>query len=78
MYAKHLMAYVPLLKYIREKLDAEHDHKIDESVFLKQLGQYFSDQAAEEVLTVAIDWGRYAEIFAYDYNSGDLSLEDPE
>jgi NitT/TauT family transport system ATP-binding protein len=24
-----------------------------------------------------IDWGRYAEIFAYDFNTGILSLENP-
>ena len=36
------------------------------------------EEAAEEVLKIAIDWGRYAELFAYDYNTGILSLEDPE
>jgi NitT/TauT family transport system ATP-binding protein len=26
---------------------------------------------------VIIDWGRYAELFAYDHNSGILSTENP-
>ena len=50
---------------------------MNESFFLKRLINDFSDQAAEDVLKVAIDWGRYAEIFAYDYNTGYLSLDDP-
>ncbi len=78
IYARHLMQYVPLLKFVRQQLDQDEDHEVNESFFLKQLQQYFSDQVAEEVLTVAIDWGRYAEIFAYDYNTGYLSLENPE
>lgn len=78
LFATHLMQHVPLLRYIRQTLDADSDHKVDEGFFLKELGHHFSDQAAEEVLTVAIDWGRYAEVFAYDYNTGVLSLENPE
>jgi NitT/TauT family transport system ATP-binding protein len=30
------------------------------------------------VLATVIDWGRYAELFAYDYNTGILSLENPQ
>ena len=40
--------------------------------------KHLSEDAAEEVLKIVIDWARYAEIFAYDYNTGLLSLENPE
>ncbi len=77
-FAKHLLNYVPLARYIRRVLDERSDHRASEELFLGELQDYLSADASEEVLKVAIDWGRYAEIFAYDYNSSTLSLEDPE
>lgn len=78
IFASHLMSYVPLARHIRRVLDDRTDHMVSEERFLKELENYLSKEAAEEVLTNMIDWGRYAEIFAYDYNSGMLSLENPE
>lgn len=78
IFAAHLMTYVPLAKHIRLTIDQDDHHTVSETVFLKQLAKHLSEQAAEEVLTTVIDWGRYAEIFAYDYNSGLLSLENPQ
>lgn len=78
IFAKNLYAYIPLVKHIREILKARPNHEAPESLFLRELEQHLSEQAAEDVLSTVIDWGRYAEIFAYDYNSGLLSFEDPE
>ncbi|MCH9644072.1 MAG: nitrate/sulfonate/bicarbonate ABC transporter ATP-binding protein [Gammaproteobacteria bacterium] len=78
IFAKHLMNYIPIARHIRRILDNNENHQADEVFFLKQLEQYLSEQASEEVLKIAIDWGRYAEIFAYDYDSGILSLENPQ
>ena len=77
IFAEHLLRYVPLSHEIRRQLDEQPGHQISEEHFLKELENYLSEQAAEDVLTTVIDWGRYAEIFAYDYNSGMLSLENP-
>ncbi|PIZ04669.1 MAG: nitrate ABC transporter ATP-binding protein [Gammaproteobacteria bacterium CG_4_10_14_0_8_um_filter_38_16] len=77
MFSECLMQYVPIVRHIREYLDQETDHKALETVFIKELERSLSKQAAESVLTVVIDWGRYAEIFAYEYNTGVLSLENP-
>ena len=46
--------------------------------FEQELEDYLSDAAAEETLDAVIDWGRYAEIFAYDDQSEMFSLEDPK
>jgi NitT/TauT family transport system ATP-binding protein len=32
---------------------------------------------SKRVLRTMIDWGRYAELFAYDFKTGFLSLENP-
>lgn len=78
IFAAHLMSYVPLARHIRHELDKNSEHRVSEERFLGELEDYLSQDAAEEVLRIVIDWGRYAEIFAYDYNTGMLSLENPQ
>ena len=78
LFAKQLEARVPLAKRIRTTLDESDDHKESEDFFLGELSEFLTESEAERVLTVVIDWGRYAEYFAYDYNSGYLSLENPK
>ena len=77
IFSAHLTNYVPLARYIRRVLDERPSHEASEERFLRELEDYLSEQAAEEVFAVIIDWGRYAEIFAYDYDTGTLSLENP-
>lgn len=78
LFAKHLVDHVPLAKHIREVLDGKSKHRISDEYFLDELEQELSDKEAERVLKVAIDWGRYAELFAYDVNAHELSLENPD
>jgi len=78
IFARHLMQYIPLVKYIVEVLRKRTSHRISKKYFLEDLEDYFSDEDTERVLRVIIEWGRYAELFAYDDNTGKLSLENPE
>jgi len=78
IFAQHLLNYIPLARYIRRILDERPEHHVAEERFLTELEDYLSEDAARDVLKVIIDWGRYAEIFAYDYNTGQLSLENPK
>jgi NitT/TauT family transport system ATP-binding protein len=78
LFATHLMKYVPLARHIRRVLDERPGHRASEDRFLSELEDYLSEDAAEEVLETVINWGRHAELFAYDYNSGVLSLENPQ
>lgn len=77
LFARQLEQRVPLAKHIRTTLDIRPNHRESENYFLEELEEYFTEEEAERVLTLIIDWGRYAEIFAYDYDSGNLSLENP-
>jgi NitT/TauT family transport system ATP-binding protein len=77
LFAKQLEKHVPLAKHIRDTLDNRPNHRESEQYFLRELEEHLSETESERVLTVMIDWGRYAEIFAYDYDSGILSLENP-
>jgi len=78
LFARHLIEKIPLVRHIRRVLDTRRNHRATEDEFLEMLESYLSEQEAERVLTVAIDWGRYAEIFAYDFNTEILSLENPQ
>lgn len=78
IFSEHLIKYIPLARHIRRVLDERPGHRASENRFLTELEDQLSEEAAEEVLETVIDWGRYAELFAYDYNSGVLSLENPE
>jgi NitT/TauT family transport system ATP-binding protein len=77
IFANHLLRYVPLAERIRRVLDERPGHRANKERFLNELEDYLSEQEAERVLKIVIDWGRYAEIFAYDNNTGILSLENP-
>lgn len=77
LFAQQLENKVPLAKYIRDILDNRPNHRESEEFFLHELGEHLTQPEAERVMKVIIDWGRYAEIFAYDYESGILSLENP-
>ncbi|MBA3662421.1 MAG: nitrate/sulfonate/bicarbonate ABC transporter ATP-binding protein [Gammaproteobacteria bacterium] len=77
IFSIHLKKYVPLARYIYDQLIRHPRHRALEEHFLSLLEDYLSESETERVLSTVIEWGRYAELFAYDYNSGVLSLENP-
>lgn len=77
LFAQRLLDKVPLARYISRVLDEKAGHRVSEERFLSKLEDYLSEKEAERVLRTIIDWGRYAEIFAYDFNTRILSLENP-
>lgn len=77
IFSIHLKKYVPLARYIHDQLIRHPRHRALEENFLSLLEDYLSESESERVLRTVIEWGRYAELFAYDYNSGVLSLENP-
>lgn len=77
IFSIHLKKYVPLARYIYDQLIRHPRHRALEENFLSLLEDYLSENESERVLRTVIEWGRYAELFAYDYNSGVLSLENP-
>lgn len=77
LFAAKLIPNIPLIRYIRQVLDHAVNARAQEQEFLSILESALSDTEAQRVLKVAIDWGRYAEIFAYDATTGTLNLENP-
>src|SRR5579883_1723928 len=75
LFAEALLRRVPLAAHIRRVLDERPSHRAPAARFQRELEDHLSEEEAERVLETVIDWGRYAEIFAYDYDSAVLSLE---
>ncbi|HYZ40095.1 MAG TPA: AAA-associated domain-containing protein, partial [Stellaceae bacterium] len=75
IFADALLKQVPLAAHIRRVLDERPGHRAPAARFLRELEDHLSEEEAQRVLETVIDWGRYAEIFAYDYDTEVLSLE---
>ena len=65
----------PLIKAILRALRATNDGTLREGFFLDLLRRGFSADEARRQLDIAIDWGRYGELFSYDAESGQLVLD---
>jgi NitT/TauT family transport system ATP-binding protein len=77
LFRRQLLSYVPLAQHIRRVLDERASHTAPKSRFLDELEDYMVGEAAEQTLRAVIDWGRYAEAFAYDDEMAMFSLENP-
>ena len=71
-------ARAPLIKAILRALRATNDGTLREGFFLDLLRRGFSADEARRQLDIAIDWGRYGELFEYDAERGELILEPAE
>ncbi|HEY1720130.1 MAG TPA: nitrate/sulfonate/bicarbonate ABC transporter ATP-binding protein [Magnetospirillaceae bacterium] len=78
LFAELLLHHISLASHIRRILNERNGHRAPKGRFLQELEDYLSDDEADRVLDVVINWGRYAEIFEYDDNAGVLSLPEPE
>jgi NitT/TauT family transport system ATP-binding protein len=77
LFQRQLLAYVPLAAHIRRILQERANHVAPKSRFFDELEDHMSADDAEGTLRAVIAWGRYAEAFAYDDDSGTFSLENP-
>ncbi len=77
LFQKQLLAYIPLAMHIRRVLQERANHIAPKSRFLDELEDHMSTEDAEHTLRAVTAWGRYAEAFAYDDDTGMFSLENP-
>src|SRR5579872_6718222 len=77
LFSEHLINYVPVIGLIRRVLDERPSHTAPAARFRNELEDYMSEEAADETLKTVVSWARYAELFAYDEQSEQFSLENP-
>ena len=78
LFGQQLLAHVPIVALIRRVLDERPSHTAPYRRFSEELEDVMSEDYAEKTMQAAINWGRYAELFAYDEQSQAFSLENPE
>ncbi|MGB8633128.1 MAG: nitrate/sulfonate/bicarbonate ABC transporter ATP-binding protein [Xanthobacteraceae bacterium] len=77
LFQRQLLAYVPLAAHIRHVLQDRANHTAPKSRFFDELEDHMSPEDVDLTLRAVTAWGRYAEVFAYDDDSGTFSLENP-
>jgi NitT/TauT family transport system ATP-binding protein len=75
IFAKLARERAPLVRSICNALATTDDGTLGEGFFLDLLRRGFSEDEARAQLNIAIDWGRYGELFDFDANTGQLTLE---
>jgi len=76
LFREAALGHVQLLGQIDQTLHAKADHTIPIDFFEDVLDEHFSKKEIERQLDTALEWGRYAEIFDYEPDSGRMILSD--
>jgi NitT/TauT family transport system ATP-binding protein len=71
------LEHVTLLKQIDSILRRKADHSITDEFFHDILDEHFAEDEVQRQFETAMNWGRYAEIFDYDRESGRLLQSEP-
>lgn len=74
IFAKLAVDHAPLVRTIVKALENSDDGTLRDDFFRDLLGRGYTDQHTEKQLDIAIDWGRYGELFDYDADTGELVL----
>ena len=59
-------------------LDERPNHRAAAVRFRDELEDFMSPDYADETLTTAIAWGRYAELYSYDEEADQFFLDEEE
>jgi len=78
IFGRQLLENVPLAAHIRHSLDQEESGELPQEPFLALLRESMDKEEAQRVLRVAIEWGRYGEVFEYNYNTGQVHLPEDD
>jgi len=76
-FAQHLMTYIPLAAHIKHILEERSSHRASIIRFKDELEDNMPEADAETTLHTVINWARYAEVLAFDGETGMISLDNP-
>ena len=74
IFGRQLLEHVPLIAYICHGLAQDRSGDLPEDLFLKLLRFTLNSDDAESALRMAIEWGRFANLFEYTFNTGTIQL----
>jgi len=74
LFREAALTHVALLQKMKSALESRSDHVMPLEFFHDILDEHFTEPEVEKQIETALGWGRYAEIFSYDAESGNLRL----
>ncbi len=77
-FAQHLVTYVPLAAHIKHILEDRSSHRAPIIRFKDELEDNMPEADAETTLHTVVNWARYAEVLAFDGETGMISLDTPD
>jgi NitT/TauT family transport system ATP-binding protein len=77
LFREAALAHVTILKQIDSILRRKSDHSMSDEFFHDILDEHFAEDEVKRQFDTAMNWGRYAELFDYDRESGRLLLTEP-
>ncbi len=77
MFRDAVVAHVALVQQIRRALEGKSDGTMPMEFFRDILDEHLSEQEVQRQIETVLNWGRYAELFAYDAESDKLMLHQP-
>lgn len=76
LFGQQVLEQIPLVTYIHQGLVQDMSGDLHEDLFLKLLHFTLDKTVAERTLGIAIEWGRYGELFEYNFNTGVIHRPD--
>jgi NitT/TauT family transport system ATP-binding protein len=77
LFRQAALDHVTILKQIDSILKRKSDHSIADEFFHDILDEHFAEDEVQRQFETAMNWGRYAEIFDYDRETGRLIQTEP-
>lgn len=77
VFAQAAMQNAPLVQTMTRALAATSDGTLREDFFRDLLRRGYTTEQTEKQLDIAIDWGRYGELYDYDARTEELKLDTP-
>jgi NitT/TauT family transport system ATP-binding protein len=78
MFGRQVLANVPLAARIRAALVESESGALSENPFIELLEESMKETRARRTLNIAVEWGRYGELYEYDFHGKRLTLPEVE
>jgi NitT/TauT family transport system ATP-binding protein len=76
LFREAVLRHVTLIQQIRNALERKSDRAVPWEFFRDVLDEHLSQEDVQRQIDTAMNWGRYAEIFTYDSETGRLRLNE--
>ena len=74
LFRQQVLENIPQIAFMTSALQHAHDFEEEADYFLEKFKEGFPGIEAEQQFAVAVEWGRYAELFEYDADTKRLHL----